>query len=119
MRRVFVICWVLLSMLWQATAVAGPMVFAGSEGDGEHALLHWQEAGHHHHGDGDSDLHEDDSVASKQHVLLDDALSSPALYTAQFQLTVDRSDNPLLIADERPTPSPFVEGLRRPPRHTL
>lgn len=104
-------------MLWHAAAVAGPLVFFGSKEAVQHAVLHWQEAGHHHHDDGG--FQEDPSPDAQQHVLLDDALSSPALCSAPFDPSVGIGESPPPNLDEAPVPSPFVEGLRRPPRHLL
>jgi hypothetical protein len=117
MRRVLVLVFVLLGMLWQATAVAGPMVLA-PVGEGlEHAVLHWQEEGHHHHDDGS--YHRDDSEASAEHLALDASLGAPALWsTPLLTFAVLEADGPEL-RDSLPPPTPILERLRRPPRPGL
>ena len=117
MRRLFVIVFVMLGMVWQATAVAGPMALVHGEGALEHAFLHWQDKGHHHHDDGS--YHQDDSDASVQHVALDAALGALALWST-LGLTVAAlgTDMPALRESHAP-PAPVLERLRRPPKLTL
>ncbi|WP_367180951.1 hypothetical protein [uncultured Piscinibacter sp.] len=82
--------------------------------DTEHAALHWQQAGHHHHEDGS--YHLDDSNESDQHVIADHVSASAALVTLvghDFPSALSSSPRGL---NEGRAPHPFLDGLLRPPR---
>jgi hypothetical protein len=79
--------FVMLSVFWQALAVAGQMpVFASHEAL-EHAAMHLQEEGHHHHDDGAVEL--DDSSDSKLHMM---ANGMPSAAVEAFTLSVPVPD---------------------------
>lgn len=56
----------LLSVCWQALAMAGFDAALESAEASSHALQHWQEADHHHHEDGPQ--HADDAGENVQHM---------------------------------------------------
>lgn len=117
MRRVLVLVFVLMSMLWQATAVAGPMALARAGEDLAHAALHWQEEGHHHHEDGGYTA--DGSYESMQHIVADAALGAPfigATPTAAFP--PNGSPSPRMSPEDH-LPAPALERLRRPPKRSF
>jgi hypothetical protein len=114
MRRSAVLFVMLFAMLWQAVAMAPPGSNVNVLQDIEHALLHWQEEGHHHHEDGS--FHVDDSQASTFHVLCDHLTAGTALLMATpHLLPADASARPRGLYDG-PAPAPFLDGLLRPPR---
>lgn len=106
----------LMAMLWQSVGMAqiGPAVSALA--DREHAALHWQAEGHHHHED--RTFHRDDSDESAQHMVADHLSASLAMAMA----TPPSHDFPPLGSaapvglHETPVPDPTLDGLLRPPR---
>lgn len=116
MTRRLAMFFVMLSIFWQALAVAGQMpVFASHEAL-EHAAMHLQEEGHHHHDDGAVEL--DDSSDSKLHMMAD---GMPSAALEVFALNVPAPDwgsSPPSPTLDSILPYPILEGLRRPPRHT-
>jgi hypothetical protein len=114
MRRSLVVFVVLAAMLWQSVAMARPGSTVNVLADLEHAALHWQEEGHHHHDDGS--VHVDDSQASKFHVLADHLTSATALPPAvSHHFAPIASSRPSGLHDPR-VPDRFLDGLLRPPR---
>jgi hypothetical protein len=116
MTRRLAMFFVMLSVFWQALAVAGQMpVFASHEAL-EHAAMHLQEEGHHHNDDGAVEL--DESSDSKLHMM---ANGMPSAAVEAFTLSVPAPDwgsSPPSAALDSILPHPILEGLRRPPRHT-
>jgi hypothetical protein len=115
-RKTAVFLLVLFGMLWQSIAMAGAAGLSGTVEDFAHTALHWQEEGHHHHGDGS--YHADDSADSSQHVALDGALSLFALPSATHLQVPSFVGMPQPPSHEAAFPDPDVDGLRRPPRLT-
>jgi hypothetical protein len=114
MRRSAVIFVMLFAMLWQSVALARPGSTVNVLADLEHAALHWQEEGHHHHDDGT--FHLDDSQASTFHVLSDHLTVTTALLPAvSHHFPPSTSSRPGGLHDDR-VPDPFLDGLLRPPR---
>jgi hypothetical protein len=114
MCRSLVVVVMLAAMLWQSVAMARPGSTVNVLADLEHAALHWQEEGHHHHDDGS--FHLDDSQASKFHVLADHLTIGTALLPAiSHNLPPVSSSRPGGLDDTR-VPDPFLDGLLRPPR---
>lgn len=105
----------LFAMLWQSLAMARVGSTVNVLADLEHAALHWQAEGHHHHEDGS--YHLDDSNESQQHVITDYVSVSLEMAAPQSR------DFPVLgsaLHGGVPTtafPSPTLDGLLRPPRH--
>jgi len=114
MRRTAVLLVILFAMLWQSVALARVGSTVNVLADLEHAALHWQEKGHHHHEDGS--YHLDDSKDSAQHVLSDHVTATTALLvTASHDVPPLGSAAPGGL-HERLVPDPTLDGLLRPPR---
>jgi hypothetical protein len=114
MGRSLVVFIMLAAMLWQSVAMARPGSTVNVLADLEHAALHWQEEGHHHHDDGS--FHLDDSQASKFHVMADHLTTATALLPAvSHHVPPVSSARPGGLHDTR-VPDPFLDGLLRPPR---
>jgi len=114
MRRPALAFFMLMAVLWQAMAIApvGPSV--SFLADPEHAALHLQEAGHHHHEDGS--FHLDDSRESLQHVLSDNVNALAVLPVSpprDFVLHASRAPGGW---HDAPPPGPYLEAPLRPPR---
>jgi len=114
MRRFPVLFIVLIAMLWQSVAMASHGSTVNFLADREHAALHWQGKGHHHHDDGS--LQVDDSNESAQHVITDHP-------SASLAVVVPSSHNLPALASAAPgglhaphVPKPTLDGLLRPPR---
>lgn len=115
MRRKFALALMLFSILWQSFALGGPAAFADLHEIG-HMAMHSLGEAHHHHDDGA--VVQDDSDESRQHVFADGGTSSPFLWAAT-SFTFTPSDPPRpSMTDVRLLPSPFLDGLRRPPRRS-
>jgi hypothetical protein len=114
MHRSAVLLVLLFAMLWQAVALARPGSTVNVLADAEHAALHWQEEGHHHHEDGS--FHLDDSSASTFHGLSDHLTLTTALLPAvSHHFPLGASPPPGALRDTR-VADPFLDGLLRPPR---
>jgi len=114
MRSIPVILILLFSMLWQSVAMARMGSTVNVLVDVQHAALHWQEEGHHHHEDGSYQL--DDSTASAQHLAVEQ-LSASMEMTAPSSL--DFPPMGPAAPDSRlkaPVSNPTLDGLLRPPR---
>lgn len=116
-RKTVVLILVLVGLTWQAASVGGQGALLGAAQDLAHAVLHWQETGHHHEEDGA--YHADDSDESARHVALDEALSAPALRSETLALAwMPPGLAPPVHRDA--VPLPYVpDGPRRPPKLTL
>lgn len=116
MIRRLAMFFVMLSVFWQALAVAGQMPVFASHEELEHAAMHLQEEGHHHHDDGAVEL--DESSDSKLHMMAD-GMPSAALEVFALNIPVpDWGSSPPSSALDSILPYPILEGLRRPPRLT-
>jgi hypothetical protein len=116
MRRRFAIVLLLLSAFWQAFAIAGQATAFADAQEIAHAVLHWQEEAHHHHGDGSVAL--DDSDESLQHVASDGCLGSSAVWATMSFTFAPAVGAPPLAVNELPRAGPHPDGPRRPPRLT-
>jgi hypothetical protein len=106
---------VLAAMLWQGFASARPGSSINVLLDAQHAALHWQGEGHHHHeGDGDS-YHLDDSEESASHLALDQS-GVTAFHMPQAASFAALGSGAVLVGEARAGPSPFLDGPLRPPR---
>lgn len=115
MRRSAVLLVVLFAMLWQSVALARPGSTVNVLVDLEHAALHWQEEGHHHHEDGSYQL--DDSQASTFHLLSDHLTLTTALLPAiAHHFPPGACARPAGVHDAS-VPDPCLDGPLRPPRH--
>ncbi|MFN5156002.1 MAG: hypothetical protein ACK5Y7_02910 [Betaproteobacteria bacterium] len=114
MRRSAVLFVMLFALLWQSLALARPGSTINVLADLEHAALHWQQEGHHHHEDGS--FHLDDSQASQFHLLSDHLTPATALLPAvSHHFPPSASAQPGGLHGTR-VPDPFLDGLLRPPR---
>lgn len=114
MRRSAVLLVMLFVMLWQSVALARPGSTVNVLADIEHAALHWQAQGHHHHHDGS--FHLDDSQASTLHLLSDHLTVTTALLPAVSPHFPASTSAPPGGLHEARVPDPFLDGLLRPPR---
>lgn len=117
MRRGITTFLLMLCMCWQALAHAGAAVVLADPSEHEHAGLHFEGQGHHHDDDGDdNDVHEDQSLASAQHLASDCGVYAPVLLTSvDLRLPELPPAMPTAVAVV-PPPSPFIDGLDRPPQ---
>lgn len=114
MRRSAILLVMLFAMLWQSVALARPGSTVNVLADLEHAALHWQEEGHHHHEDGS--FHLDDSLASTFHILSDHLTVTTALLPAAAQYFPPCATEAPGVLHDTPVPDPILDGLLRPPR---
>lgn len=115
MRRLLAVI-LLFSVFCQAFAVTRQVVALDYEGSFvvSHAQMHMEGAAHHH--DEHGVAHQDDSQESIQHILSDAGPGSAALIQfPQLSLHFGRLPAPAVMA-EAVGPSPYLDGLRRPPR---
>jgi len=143
MPRHLIIIALLLSMLMQVTALGSSSVGIGGGQASLHSLLHWAGLGHHHRPrppalPSDVDLSnagetlrvsavadtawntydQDQSRESTQHLLMDGYIGAAAMiptWPDAVPAEVPRPV-PLCYDTERVPATPFLEGLRRPPR---
>ena len=145
MPRQLIAIALLLSMLMQATTFGGPSVGVGSGQAALHSLLHWAGLGHHHQrrqsvpprvddvAGSDavgtlrlsavadtawSSCDRDQSPESMQHVLMDGYISGAAMIPSWPDALpggLPRSAPPCYDTERVPA-TPFLQGLRRPPR---
>lgn len=147
MPRHLIIIALLLSMLMQVTSFGSSATVVGSGQAALHSLLHWAGLGHHHHRRqpapldtvvfADSNTGEvlrvsavadtawnscdqDRSPESTQHLLMDGYISGTALIPSWPETLPADLRRPTLpsYSPERVPATPFLEGLRRPPRRT-
>ena len=114
MRRSTILLVMLFAMFWQSVALARIGSTVNVLTDQGHAVLHWQEEGHHHHADGS--YHQDDSKESVHHVVCDHlsmSLAMAAVPSHEFRLP--RYAAPSGV-HENLVPEPTLDGLLRPPR---
>lgn len=114
MRKSALVFFMLFAMLWQPVAMARMGSTVNLLADPEHAALHWQGPGHHHHEDGS--YHLDDSNGSAQHVVADHL-------SASVDMAAPASDDVPPQGSTVPgglrttvVPNPTLDGLLRPPR---
>jgi hypothetical protein len=116
MRRLLAVI-LLLSFVCQAFATARQATAFDHEGllhQWEHVEMHLEGAAHHH--DDDGGVHQDNSPESVQHMLAEAGPGAAApFHFPQLALPIDRSPPPPVTA-EPVSPSPHLDGLRRPPR---
>ena len=104
-----------LSTLCRPFALAGqaPSTVPVAE-PASHVLLHAQKKAHHHHEDGSISV--DGSGESVKHVVLDGTAGAVADFLLHPLSTYIRDASVPEIAEERPTPDPYLPRLRRPPK---
>jgi hypothetical protein len=117
MRRGCTAFLLMLCMCWQALAHAGVAVALAGEAGRAHALMHFEGQAHHHHDNGDTDVvHEDQSLASAEHMASDCGPHATALAAcAEVNLPQLAPQMPTAPA-ATPPPPPCLAGLERPPK---
>lgn len=113
MRRLLTVVLLLLSLGWQAFAIAGVPPGTQPGEDAGHALLHWTEEAHHHHDDGSVTV--DRSEESVEHVQLGAAPGIGLLTDSAWHTHAVVAEPPRELAPPAP-PWPVLPGLRKPPR---
>lgn len=117
MRRTFIVLVLIGSICVQGVALAKQVLAWERSGDAAHSMLHADGVAHHHHDDGS--VHKDTSRKSKQHVQNDGCAGlagiMPSVISAIAPLHLARAP---ADAVRRGHDSPFLEGLKRPPRPT-
>jgi hypothetical protein len=115
MRKTACVLVLIASICFQGVALAKQVLAWDRSGDAAHAALHADGVAHHHHEDGS--VHKDASPKSKQHVQNDCCASVAGLPPSGTSAVValNPSPPPADIAREGHG-TPFLEGLKRPPR---
>lgn len=114
MNRTLQALFLVFAILWQSLAMLSPIFIEKSAATFEHALLHSQEATHHHHDD--QSAHIEDTDEGLQHQHTDGGLQTLGLIPT---MTADFPPLPPVSALahlHKPSPSPTLDGLLRPPR---
>jgi hypothetical protein len=114
MHRRFVAFMAMIALLWQSVAVSPTGVLPAIMADVEHAVLHWQDESHHHHGDGSR--HAGESPESAQHATPDHTGSSPALHSTSTQRWAPEASGSPVAAGSDETAAAFLESRLRQPR---
>lgn len=114
MRRILIVLCLITGLLAQGFALAGQMAALARSGDAVHSALHLDAIAHHHGHDGS--IHQDTSKKSLKHVQGDCCVQLAGMSpdaTAQLGLPAAPSR---VHAVDQGHDSPFLEGLKRPPR---
>jgi hypothetical protein len=115
MRRAFLAFLLILSVGFQGIALAGRTLGSDRSGDTAHSMLHAEAVAHHH--DHDGRVHKDSSDESKRHVQPDGfAQVAAVLPSASAEISRLPVASMLVSAMDLAHDSPFLEGLKRPPR---
>ena len=115
MRHIAIVLCLIAGLLAQGFALAGQVSALGIEGGPAHAALHLDSVAHHHEHDGS--IHKDGSTESQQHLQSHCCVSFAGIPPSTPEVA-----RPFSIADVavsaviRGHGSPFLEGLKRPPR---
>jgi hypothetical protein len=104
----------LLAFAWQSAPLVRAGTVIGSSGDFAHAVMHWTDAAHHHHGDGA--YHQDTSGESAQHVAADHSAGSATPPAGERAHALEVVTAPALTRVSSSGPPPVLEGPLRPPR---
>lgn len=115
MHRTIPVFLLVVSICFQGVALAKQALARDRSGDAAHSMLHAEGVAHHHHEDGA--VHKDDSTQSKQHVQNDGCASVAGIPPSHIDAiaAMNPRQAPAGIACEGHD-SPFLEGLKRPPR---
>ena len=118
MRRAILVFVLVASICFQGMALAAQFV-ARQGGDAAHALLHAEAVPHHHHHH-DGSIHKDQSKKSKQHVQNDCCASVAGIPPSAIRaVQLPQPARQTAAVQPRGHDSPFIEGLKRPPRTTV
>ncbi len=116
MRSFLTILLLILCLCWQSLAQAGSAVALAEAAERDHAAMHFHGEAHHHDEHGSGDIHQDESPTSLQHLLDDACTNAPALVASTSVAVVSPARDALTVMVAASVPSPFVDGLERPPR---
>ncbi len=113
-RRIIAFLLVAMS-LWQAAAATGlAQACLARDAELAHLTLHWQAEGHHH--DADGSIHADDTPAALQHAMADCSTHHPVLIIVPPLATLDRAVQGVAPLAQPKPPTPYLDGLQRPPQ---
>jgi hypothetical protein len=115
MRKAACVFVLIAAICFQGVALAKQVLAWDRSGDAAHSLLHADGVAHHH--DEDGAVHKDTSPKSKQHVQNDGCASVAGLLPSGTSAVVALNPSPPhadIARDGHGTP--FLEGLKRPPR---
>lgn len=114
MRKAACVLVLIASICLQGVALAKQVLAWDRSGDAAHSLLHADGVAHHHHEDGS--VQKDMSSKSKQHVQSDGCASVAGIPPSRVGVAASNPPQaPAGIARDGHD-SPFLEGLKRPPR---
>lgn len=115
MRRAILVFLLVASICFQGAVLAKQVLASDRSGDAAHSMLHADGVAHHHHEDGS--VHKDTSSKSKQHVQNDCCASVAGIPPSRIG-AVAALNPPPAPADiaRNGHDSPFLQGLKRPPR---
>ncbi len=101
--------------LWQAAAATGlAQACLMNDAERAHLALHLQAEGHHH--DADGSIHADDSPSGLQHAMADCSTHHPVLIVALPLAQLERVSQGIIPLAQPQPPSPYLDGLQRPPQ---
>lgn len=117
MRKTACVFVLIVSICFQGVALAKQVLTRDRGGDAAHATLHAEGVAHHHHEDGS--VHKDTSGKSKQHVQSDGCASVAGIPPSRIGAFAALNPvRPPADISRVGHDSPFLEGLKRPPRNT-
>lgn len=114
MNRTLQALFLVFAMLWQSMAMLSPFSIEKIAASIDNSVMHTLEATHHHHDD--QSAHIEDTDEGLQHQHADSGLQTLGLIPT---MTADFSSLPPVSALthlHKPSPSPTLAGLLRPPR---
>ena len=116
MRKTACVFILIASICFQGVALAKQVLAWHRSGDAAHAMLHADAVAHHHHEDGS--VHKDTSRKSKQHVQSDGCASVAGIPPSRIgSFAALKPVRPPADIARGGHDSPFLEGLKRPPRN--
>jgi hypothetical protein len=115
-RKAATVALLVVSLLHHAFVMAGGGLMYHADEGIEHAVMHLQKAGHHHHDDGS--LHEEHSDESARHLQSDGALASVAMPGTAAVVMAHAFAELFASREDHRRAAPFLEGPTRPPRLT-
>ena len=115
MRRAILVFGLIVSIGFQGMALAGRILGSDRSGDAAHAVLHADAVAHHH--DDDGTVRKDASEKSQRHMQHDGWTQVAGVLPAAPAGVAESPVAPSrVIPVDQAHDSPFLEGLKRPPR---
>ncbi|MEY3783136.1 MAG: hypothetical protein RIS97_1315 [Pseudomonadota bacterium] len=114
MNRTLQALLLVFAILWQSMAMLSPLSIEKIAASIDNSVMHALEATHHHHDDASAHIEDTDEGLQHQHA--DSGLQTLGLIPT---MTADFSSLPPVSALthlHKPSPSPTLAGLLRPPR---